>query len=175
MATSLCMYLLHTVSFTSQHMLWNPSHISYLLCYLFFMLTPWVNYCCLTLFASDYVHYKWMDEWMYTWSTKVWGTVPSMTNVAQPPLGKASGEWGLVGRTHTHGIGSPMGNQALIVPRPLWDLLFAKTPSPWLDAANVYCVSLKWLPKIYAEPSKDQCNQLNHFSLYICKYPSSFM
>ena len=27
-------------------------------------------------------------------------------------------------------IGSPMGNQALIVPRPLQGLLFAKTPSP---------------------------------------------
>ena len=25
---------------------------------------------------------------------------------------------------------------------------------------------------MYAKPSKDECNQLNQFSLYICKYPS---
>ena len=28
---------------------------------------------------------------------------------------------------------------------------------------------------MYAKPSKDKCNQFNHFSLYICKYPSFLM
>ena len=33
---------------------------------------------------------------------KVCRTVPSRGNVAQPPLGKASGERGSAGRTHAH-------------------------------------------------------------------------
>ena len=33
------------------------------------------------------------------------------------------------------------GESGPLVPRPLWDLLFAKTPSPWIAAANVYCIS----------------------------------
>ena len=73
------------------------------------------------------------------------------------------------------GIGSPMGNQVCIGPRLLWDLLFGKPPPPWVEAANVYCISLKQLPKIYAKPSTDQGNWFNHFSLYICKHPSSLM
>ena len=32
----------------------------------------------------------------------LWGTVPSVGNVAQHPLGKASGERGSGGRTHAH-------------------------------------------------------------------------
>ena len=39
----------------------------------------------------------------------MWGTVPRVGNVAQPPLGKASGEQGLVGRTHAHGQVLPWG------------------------------------------------------------------
>ena len=53
-----------------------------------------------------------------TQDSLLWGTVPSMGNVAQPPLGKASGE--RVGGQDPHPrIGSPVGNQACIVPRPL--------------------------------------------------------
>ena len=33
-------------------------------------------------------------------------------------------------------IGSPVGNQAYIVPRLLLGWLFAETPSPWIEAAN---------------------------------------
>ena len=40
-------------------------------------------------------------------------------------------------------IGSLMGNQALIVPRLLLRLALGKTPSPWIEAAKVYCISLK--------------------------------
>ena len=40
-------------------------------------------------------------------------------------------------------IGSPVGNQALILPKLRWNLLFAKIPSPWIEAVNVYCISLK--------------------------------
>ena len=70
---------------------------------------------------------------------EVWGTVPSVGNVAQPPLGKASGERGSVGR-----IGSPVANQACIVPRPVWDLLLLKLPHPELRQQTfVYCVSSK--------------------------------
>ena len=39
---------------------------------------------------------------VHYWWECIWGTVPSLGNVAQPPLGKASGERGPVGRTHAH-------------------------------------------------------------------------
>ena len=44
----------------------------------------------------------------------LWGTVPSVGNVAQPPLRKASGEGGWRAGP-TPWIGSPVGNQACIV------------------------------------------------------------
>ena len=51
-------------------------------------------------------------------STEIWGTVPSGGNVAQPQLGKGSGErcW-RAGPTSTDRFS--MGNQAPIVPSPL--------------------------------------------------------
>ena len=51
---------------------------------------------------------------MFTYAAK-WGTVPSVGNVAQPPLGKASGErgWRAV-PTSMDRFSS--GNQACIVP-----------------------------------------------------------
>ena len=48
----------------------------------------------------------------------LWGTVPSVGNVAQPPLGKPVGSE--VGRQDPHPwISSPVGNQACIVLRLL--------------------------------------------------------
>ena len=48
----------------------------------------------------------------------MWGTVPRVGNMAQPPLGKASGSE--VGRQDQRPwIGSPVGNEAGIVHRLL--------------------------------------------------------
>ena len=70
-------------------------------------------------------------------------------------------------------IGFPMGNQACVVPRLLWDLLLLKLPGPELRQ-QVFTAYL-WSNFLKSElnlPSME-CNQFNHFSLYICKYPSS--
>ena len=65
----------------------------------------------------------------------MWGTVPSMGNVAQAPLKKPVGSE--VGGQDPHlWMGSPVGNQACIVPRLLQDLLLLKLPHH--EAANVY-------------------------------------
>ena len=49
-------------------------------------------------------------------------------------------------------IGSPVGNQACIVPRLLWDLLLLKkTPSPW---GKQMFTEYLYLPKIWARPSR---------------------
>ena len=42
-------------------------------------------------------------QFRYPITGRVWGTVPHVGNVAQPPLAKASGEPVSAGRTHTHG------------------------------------------------------------------------
>ena len=56
---------------------------------------------------------------------KVWGTVPSVGNVAQSPLGKPVGSE-VGGQDPRPWISSPVGNQACIVFRLLWDLLLLK-------------------------------------------------
>ena len=53
--------------------------------------------------------------WVHLKHKSVWGTIPCMRNVAQPPLGKASGERGWREDPHPW-IGSPVGNHACIVP-----------------------------------------------------------
>ena len=73
-------------------------------------------------------------DWLYPppiWNHSLWCGRRS-------PAPTRKGQWGArPGTQDPHPrIGSPVGNQACIVPRPLWDLLFAKTPSPWIEAAN---------------------------------------
>ena len=59
----------------------------------------------------------------------VWGTVPSMGNVAQPPLRKASGEQGWwAGLTSMHKFSS--GKSGLHCILTAMRLALAKTPSP---------------------------------------------
>ena len=66
----------------------------------------------------------------------------TVVNVVQSLIQKTSRE--LVGtRELSPRIGFTVGNQACIVPRLLPGLLFATTPSPRIEAANVYCISLK--------------------------------
>ena len=69
-----------------------------------------------------------VQAFLETLASILWGTLSSVGNVAQPPLGKASGEQGSAGPW----IGSPVGNQAYIVPRLLWDLLLLILPHPEL-------------------------------------------
>ena len=58
----------------------------------------------------------------------MWGTVPHVGNVAQPPLGKPVGNE--VDRQDPRPwVGSPVGNQVCIVHR-LLRLALTKTPSP---------------------------------------------
>ena len=54
---------------------------------------------------------------MFTYAAK-WGTVPSVGNVAQPPLGKPVGSE-VGGQDPRPWISSPVGNQACIVLRLL--------------------------------------------------------
>ena len=61
----------------------------------------------------------------------MWGTVPSVGNVAQPPLGKPVGNE-VGGQDPRPWISSPVGNQAYIVLRLLRDLLLLKLPHPEL-------------------------------------------
>ena len=59
----------------------------------------------------------------------VWGTVPSVGNVAQPPLGKASGERGWwAGPTSMDRFSS--GKSGLHCTLTAMRLALAKTPSP---------------------------------------------
>ena len=59
----------------------------------------------------------------------MWGTVPRMGNVAQPPLGKASGERGWqAGPTPTDSFSR--GKSGLHCTEAAMRLAFAKTPSP---------------------------------------------
>ena len=60
----------------------------------------------------------------------LWGTVPSVGNVAQPPLGKASGEWGWqAGPTSMDKFSS--GKSGLHCTLTAMRLALAKTPPPW--------------------------------------------
>ena len=62
------------------------------------------------------------------------------------PAHDSENRWGVrsAHRKPNPRIGFPMGNQACIVPRLLvMRLTFAKTPSPWIEAAYVYSISLK--------------------------------
>ena len=72
----------------------------------------------------------------------MWGTVPSVGNVAQPPLGKASGEQGWqAGPTSMDRFSR--GKSGLHCTQTAMRLALAKTPSPWTEAANAYCISSK--------------------------------
>ena len=69
------------------------------------------------------------------------GTVPHVGNVAQIPLGKASGsEVWQAGPMPTDRFSR--GESGLHCTWAAMRLAFAKTPSPWIEAANVYLVSL---------------------------------
>ena len=59
----------------------------------------------------------------------------------QFPLGKASGEQDPAHRTHTHGQVLLWGIRPALYLGAM-RLAFAKTPSDWIEAANVYCISL---------------------------------
>ena len=67
----------------------------------------------------------------------LWGTIPRVGNVAQLPLGKASGcEVQQAGPTPTDRFSC--GESGLHCTYDAMRLAFAKTPSPWIEAANVY-------------------------------------
>ena len=102
-------------------------------------------------------------HWHLVIGKALWRTVPSVGNVAQPPLGKPVGSE--VGRQDPRlWIGSPVGNQACIVPRLLWDLILLKLPhleaSKCLLSIFIFLKSELDLPGM--EPSP-----LDHFSFYI--------
>ena len=69
------------------------------------------------------------QEDMTTVNINEWGTVPSVGNVAQPPLGEASGERGWrAGPTSVDRFSS--GNSGLHCTQTAMRLALAKTPSP---------------------------------------------
>ena len=86
--------------------------------------------------------FNWSETWIWM-MTMIMGNWSKHGKCGSAPTWKS--QWGAsFGGQHPRPrIGSPVGNQALIVPRPLYDMLFAKTPSPWIEAANIYWVSLK--------------------------------
>ena len=63
-------------------------------------------------------------------------------------------------------IGSPMGNQACIVPRLLWDLLLLKLPHPELRQ-QMFTSIFNFLKSVLNHPSME-CNQFNHFPPLSC-------
>ena len=65
---------------------------------------------------------------------------------SEKPVGSEVG-----GRDPRPWISSPVGNQACIVPRLLWDLLLLKTLSPW---SKQMFTEYLYLPKIWARPSR---------------------
>ena len=80
----------------------------------------------------------------------MWGTVPCVGNVAQPPLGKASGERGWqAGPTSMDRFSS--GKSGLLCTLTAMRLALAKTHSPWIEATNIYYLHL---PKVCAKPPK---------------------
>ena len=92
------------------------------------------------------MHHSWEQEivqslWTAVWQLlnklhmhpahdpAMWGTVPSVGNVAQPPLGKASGERGWqTGPTSMYRFSS--GKLGLYCTYTAMTLALAKTPSP---------------------------------------------
>ena len=97
---------------------------------------------------------------IYPW---LWGTVPSMGNVAQPRLGKPVGSE--VGRQDPHPwTGSPLGNQACIVPRLLWDLLLLKLSHP--EASKCLLSIFIFLKSGLDLPGMEH-SRFDHFSFYI--------
>ena len=95
--------------------------------------------------------------------TQLWGTVPSMGNVAQPPLGKAVGSQ-VGGQDPRPWIGSPVENQACIVPCLLWELVLLKLPHP---EANKCLLSIFIFLKSELDLPGMEPSLFDHFSLYI--------
>ena len=94
----------------------------------------------------------------------LWGTIPSMGNVAQPHSEKPVGSE--VGGQDPHPwISSPVGNQACIALRLLWDLLLLKLPHHELRKQMLLGIF------IFPESGLDSPSMghicLDHFSFYI--------
>ena len=76
-------------------------------------------------------NWKWLQKTLK-------GLLPDMGNRSKRgkcgPAPTRKSQWGasFSGQNPYPQIGSPVGNQALIVPRPLWDLLLLKLPHPEL-------------------------------------------
>ena len=95
--------------------------------------------------------------------SQLWGTVPRIGNVAQPPLGKASGERGWqAGPTSMDRFSS--GKSGLHCTLTAMRLTLAKTPSP-LGSKCLLSVFI-FLKSELDLPSMEH-NRLDHFSLHI--------
>ena len=100
--------------------------------------------------------------YMYSWIYKymLWGTVPSVGNVAQPPLGKPVGSevgW----QDPRPWISSPVGNQACIGLRLLWDLLLLKN-SLTLNWGSKCLLSIFIFPESGLDPPGMGHSPFNH-------------
>ena len=98
----------------------------------------------------------------------LWGTVPSVGNVAQPPVRKASGEWGWrAGPTFMDRFSR--GKSGLHCTLAAMRLALVKTPSPW---GSKCLLSIFIFPKSELDLPGMEHSRFQSFLLLHCKYPS---
>ena len=122
-------------------------------------------YIYMTTYIYDYIHthshicvcmtiydYIYGGELFQVW--EMW-----LSPHSEKPVGSEVG-----GQDPRPRIGSPVGNQACIVPRLLWDLLLLKLPHP---EASKWLLSILIFPKSGLDLPGMEHSQFNHFSFYI--------
>ena len=110
-----------------------------------------------------YIRQCWGRPYRASDPATVWGTVPHVGNVAQPPLGKASGERGWrTGPTSMYRFSS--GKLGLYCTYTAMTLALAKTPSPW---GSKCLLSIFIFPKSGVDLPGMEHSHFDHFSFYI--------
>ena len=128
---------------------------------------PWYIYTMDHSFQYSFTHPSIFNKSLYSKSSKyskfgepfqaweMW-LIPH----SEKPVGSEVG-----GQDPRPWISSPVGNQACIVPRLLWDLLLLKLPHP--ELRKQMFAEYFYLPRIWADPPGMGQSRLDHFSFCI--------